>query len=66
MSARIIKNFTPEEVAHALTEVLLYRNGILPLVGNRFATETRLEIKRDWCGKHVKAFRVEVLVEDKL
>ena len=65
VSARIIKNFTPDEVAIALTEFLLYRNGHLPLNGKRFATETRLEIKRDWCGKHVKAFRVEVLVEDK-
>ena len=66
MSARIIKNFTPDEVAGALTEFLLYKNGHLPLNGRRFATETRLEIKRDWCGKRVKAFRVEVLVEDKV
>ena len=51
MSAHIIKNFTPDEVAGALTEFLLYRNGHLPLNGRRFATETlpgrtRLEEKQ--------------------
>ena len=66
MSALIIKNFTPDEIAAALTEFLLYKSGHLPLNGKRLATETRLEVKRDWCGKRVKAFRVEVLVEEKL